>query len=51
MLKMEEFRKVHVQVIGAEDTYGENAAKGDVSLEPLSLSFEVQYMYWDCFDN
>ena len=30
MLKMEEFRKIHIQVLGAEDTYGKNATQGDV---------------------
>ena len=30
MLKMEDFSKLHVQVLGAEDTYGPHAIKGDV---------------------
>jgi len=30
-LKLEDYKKVHLQVIGAEDTYGQHAAVGDVS--------------------
>ena len=31
MLGMEDFRRVHLQVLGGEDTYGPHATLGDVS--------------------
>ena len=37
LLGMEDFQRVHLQVIGAEDSFGAHKAAGDVSILSLSI--------------
>ena len=48
-LKLEDYRKVHLQVIGAEDTYGPHAAVGDVSANTSTKIWWDGCDIWDAF--
>lgn len=48
ILGMDDFQRVHVQIIGAEDSFGEHKTPGDVSISIrwiASVNFAIRQQY------